>query len=79
MIFTTAPRRRLRTAQIFELYRLRWQMELSIKRDKSIDGLDNLPNFLTATIQTWLYAKLLLVQLEHTIVTEAVAFSPSAA
>jgi hypothetical protein len=77
MVFTTVSRRRLPTRRVLELYRLRWQMELEIKRDKSIDGLNKLPNFVPATIQTWLYLKLLLQQIGRKIVSEAVAFPPS--
>jgi len=79
MVFTTVSRRRLSTSRVLKLYRLRWQMELEIKRDKSIDGLDKLPNFVPATIQTWLYIKLLLQQIGRKIVSETVIFPPSAA
>jgi hypothetical protein len=78
IVFTTVPRERLATHQILALYRLRWQVELEIKRDKSIGGLDKLPNFRSDTIATWLYAKLLIHQIARKIVSPAVAFPPSA-
>ena len=79
MVFTSVPRRRLDTAQVLALYRVRWQMELEIKREKSLGGLDELPNFLPETIATWLHAKLLLLQIARKIVSPTVAFPPSAA
>jgi hypothetical protein len=63
VIFTTIPKGRLGTHQILDLYRLRWQVELEFKRDKSITGLDRLPNFRPDTIESWIYAKLLLHQI----------------
>jgi hypothetical protein len=78
IVFTTVPRERLTTPQVLALYRLRWQMELEIRRDKSIGGLDKLPNFLPETIATWLYAKLLIHQIARKVVSPAVAFPPSA-
>lgn len=78
ILFTTAPAKRLTTAQVLELYRLRWQIELEIRRDKSIGGLDKLPNFREDTIATWLYAKLLIQQIARKAVSPSVAFPPSA-
>lgn len=60
VLFTTVPVARLSTERIFELYSLRWQVELHIKRDKSIAGLDRLPNFRPDTIYTWICTKLLI-------------------
>ncbi len=54
MIFTTVPKDVLTGKQVMQLYRLRWQVELSFKRDKSIAGLDKLPNFRADTIHTWI-------------------------
>jgi hypothetical protein len=77
MVFTTVPRRKLHTEQVLDAYRLRWQIELEIKRDKSIGDLDKLPNFLPETIQTYLYFKLILQQIEHKLISGKVAVSPS--
>lgn len=80
VLFTTVPRARLVTEQIMELYGLRWQVELSIKRDKSIAGLDRLPNFRDDTIRAWILAKLLLTQIARKIATpEMVDIPPCAA
>ena len=78
VLFTTVPQDRLSTAQIMELYGLRWQVELSIKRDKSIAGLDRLPNFREDTIRSWILAKLLLTQIARKIATPDVAIPPCA-
>ena len=59
VLFTTASKERLSAAQCIELYRLRWQVELQIKRWKSICGFDRMPNFRDDTIVSWLYAKML--------------------
>lgn len=79
MVFTNVPRLRLDTARVLGLYPVRWQMELEIKRDKSLGGIDKLPNFLPETIAAWLQTKLLLQQIARKIVSPAVAFPPSAA
>lgn len=79
VLFTTVPRARLVTDQIMELYGLRWQVELSIKRDKSIAGLDRLPNFRDDTIRAWILAKLLLIQVARKIATPEMANVPPCA
>ena len=76
VLFTTVPLTRLSTERIFELYSLRWQVELHIKRDKSIAGLDRLPNFRPDTIYTWICTKLLITQIARRIATPDVAFPP---
>jgi len=79
VVFTTVPRTRLTAALVLELYALRWQVELHIKRDKSIAGLDHLPNFRPDTIYSWLCAKLLLTQIARKLAAPNVAIPPSAA
>jgi hypothetical protein len=78
VVFTTIPKERLTTKQILELYCLRWQVELHIKRDKSICGLDKLPNFLPWTIRTWISGKLLLTEIARKISSPKVSIPPSA-
>jgi hypothetical protein len=79
ILFTTVPAERLPTAEILALYRFRWQVELEIRRNKSLGGMDKLPNFRDDTIATWLYGKLLIQQIARKIVSPAVAFPPSGA
>jgi hypothetical protein len=76
-LFTTVPADRLTAAQLVTLYRARWQVELAIKRDKSICGLDELPNFRDDTIEAWLHAKLLGIELARRLSTASVPFPPS--
>lgn len=79
LLVTTVAAKDLPAADALELYRMRWQVELYIKREKSLGGLDELPCHKPAAIESWLYAKLLLSHLAHTLSasTEA-AFSPCA-
>lgn len=77
-VFTTVPRDKLSCDHMLELYRLRWQVELEFKRDKSITGLDRLPNFRPDTIVTWIYAKLLLHQIARKLTASVGDFPPSA-
>jgi hypothetical protein len=77
VLFTTAPSSRLTAAELFELYRLRWQIELGFKRDKSIAGLDRLPSFRDDTIQSWIAAKMLGVQLARRLAGPGEPFPPS--
>jgi hypothetical protein len=77
VLFTTVPATVLPDEAILALFRLRWQVELQIKRDKSLGGLDRLPNFRPDTIEGWVSAKLLLGALARRLVSEA--FPPGAA
>jgi hypothetical protein len=76
VVFTTVPKDRLSDERILELYGLRWQVELHIKRDKSIAGLDELPNFREDTVHSWICAKMLLTQIARAIPTANVAIPP---
>jgi hypothetical protein len=78
VLFTTVPREKMTAQLVVDCYRLRWGVELKIKRDKSIGGLDKLPNFRPDTIHAWICAKLLAQQIASRIATPAVAFPPSA-
>lgn len=59
IVFTTLLTE-LTAGQVLDLYRARWQVELEFKREKSLQGLDRLPNFLAETIHSWICAKLIL-------------------
>jgi len=78
VVFTTVPPSVFSSEVVLELYQLRWQVELSIKRDKSLAGLDRLPNFRPDTIRTWILAKMLLTQIAHKISTTEVCVPPCA-
>jgi len=76
VVFTTVLQE-LTAAQVLELYRARWQIELEFKRSKSIRELDRLPNFLPETIHSWICAKLLLQLIATRIASPAEVFPPS--
>jgi hypothetical protein len=78
VLFTTVPAERMSTAVCLELYRLRWQVELTFKRWKSLCHFDELPNHRDDTILTWLYAKLLLAVLMQRMASSASALFPPA-
>jgi hypothetical protein len=78
MLITTVPRQRLDCIAIAELYCLRWQIELQFKRDKSVGGLDLLPNRRQENIQAWILAKLLLAELARRIISSAPSKQPAA-
>jgi hypothetical protein len=75
VVFTTVLHE-LNAAQILDLYRARWQVELEFKRAKSIRELDQLPNFLPETIHSWICAKLLLQLIAARIASRTVAVPP---
>ncbi len=75
-VFTTVPNEKLSAEQILELYRLRWQIEIEIKREKSIGGLDKLPNFRADTIHAWICGHLLLQSIARRLATTTSSFSP---
>ncbi len=76
VVFTTVPQDKLSAELVLELYGLRWQVELHIKRDKSIAGLDRLPNRRPDTVYTWICAKLLLVQIARKMASSQMAIPP---
>ena len=75
VVFTTVLQE-LTAAQVLELYRARWQIELEFKRSKSIRELDRLPNFLPETIHSWICAKLLLQLIATRIASPTEDFPP---
>jgi hypothetical protein len=77
VVFTTVSKDKLHAERVLELYRLRWQVELHIKRDKSIAGLDRLPNRRPDTVYTWICAKMLLVQIARRMTCANDAIPPS--
>lgn len=76
-LFTTAPRSRLNTNRALSAYRLRWQIELQFKRCKSLCGFDRLPNERADTIESWIYAKMLLALVMDKLGAAATELSPT--
>lgn len=76
LLWTTLPNRELAARCGLELYRLRWQIELAIKRRKSILGLGQLPTHSDASSRAWLHGKLFVALLLERFWQEAEILSP---
>jgi Transposase DDE domain len=64
--------------RIVALYRNRWQVEIGIKRLKTLGGLDALPSADPVLARTWLLAHLIAAVLTDDLANEIVGFPPSA-
>ena len=62
--------------RLLEIYRLRWQIELTFKRMKSILGLGQLPKTSDGSARAWLQGKLLIAMLMDRLLEAADRFSP---
>jgi hypothetical protein len=78
ILLTSLARDEFSTELIGALYRLRWQIELAIKRLKSILHMDQLPARHPDLVRTWLHAHLLFALLLDDLNATLGAFSPSA-
>jgi len=76
IILATNLPKSISAKKIMELYRLRWQIEISFKRLKSIFGLGHLPKKDVLGAKAWLHGKLFVALLAQTIVDESQLFSP---
>lgn len=76
ILLTSANPETLSVEQAFELYRFRWQIELTFKRLKSIMNLDSLPAKSPALAQVILCSKLLGALLVDDYTERYVSFSP---
>jgi len=75
-VLTTLPADRADPAQVMDLYRLRWQVELLFKRLKSLLHLDSLPSRQGPTARSWMLARLLGAALAQKLVRPSGAFPP---
>lgn len=75
-VFTTVDESRLSAADVLELYRARWQIELAFKRMKSIFEFGHLPKSDPESARAWLVGKLLVALLAEAIVVSAHSVSP---
>jgi Transposase DDE domain len=76
LVFTTLPSRLATTRQVLECYRLRWQIELTFKRLKSIVRLGHVPKLDDQSSRAWLYGKLFVSLLTERLVRVGSAISP---
>jgi IS4 transposase len=78
ILLTSLNREEFPINVVAALYRLRWQIELAIKRLKSILHIDRLPAKHPDLVRAWLHAHLLLALLLDDITASLGAVSPSA-
>jgi Transposase DDE domain len=76
LVFTTLPSREVTTRQVLDCYRLRWQIELTFKRLKSIVRLGHIPKHDDQSSRAWLYGKLLVALLSQKLIRVGSAISP---
>ena len=75
-VWTSLPEKEYSAEAIMELYRLRWQIELTFKRLKSLLGFGQLPKRSDASAHAWLHGKLFVALLIERLIEEASLFSP---
>lgn len=78
MLLTSLPAERVSAEAVLACYRQRWQVEIGIKRLKSLGGLDELPSADPALARTWLLAHLIAAVLTDDLAHEIAGFPPSA-
>lgn len=78
ILLTSLGREEFSISLLGALYRLRWQVELAIKRLKSILHIDRLPAKNPELARAWLYAHILKALLLEEMAAELDALSPSA-
>jgi hypothetical protein len=76
IVATSLRKEEATTAQVLELYRMRWQIEMAFKRLKSLFHYNDLPAKEKENVKAWFYGKLLLAALCETLVNTG-RFSPS--
>lgn len=76
VVFTTLAKNRASTRQVLECYRLRWQIELTFKRLKSVVQLGHVPKQDDQSSRAWLYGKLFVALLSQKLARVGSAFSP---
>jgi hypothetical protein len=75
-VFTTLPDQTADTDQVLEGYRLRWQIELTFKRLKSIVQFGHVPKTDEQSSRAWLLGKLLVALLSQKLARIGRATSP---
>jgi hypothetical protein len=76
LVFTTSPKSQATTRQVLECYRLRWQIELTFKRLKSILQLGHVPKLDDQSSRAWLYGKLFVALMSQKLARIGSAVSP---
>jgi transposase len=76
LVFTTLSIQQATARQVLECYRLRWQIELTFKRLKSIVQLGHVPKHDDQSSRAWLYGKLFVALLSEKLARVGSAISP---
>lgn len=76
LLWTTLSKEAHAARFVLECYRWRWQIELAIKRMKSILGLGQLPKRTDGSSRAWLHGKLFVALLLERLWHEAESLSP---
>jgi hypothetical protein len=76
LVFTTLNAEQATARQVLEAYRLRWQIELTFKRLKSIAQLGHVPKYDDKSSRAWLYGKLLIALLTQKMARIGKTISP---
>ena len=76
ILFTTFSKEKYKAAEILEIYRFRWQIELMFKRLKSLVQLGHLPKYDQESSKAWLYGKLFVGLLTEKVIQTAETKSP---
>lgn len=77
MLLTSLPASDQPAGRVLELYRARWQVELSFKRLKTLGGIDALPSADPRLARTWLLAHLIVAVLSDELASQIIGFPPS--
>jgi len=75
-VLATFPYEVFDTQAVLELYRVRWQVEMSFKRMKSLMQAGHVPKYDVASARAWIQAKILTVLLIENLQKKASFFSP---
>ena len=76
MVFTTLPQEVASSQTVLECYRLRWQIELTFKRLKSLMLFGHLPKQNDQSSRAWLYGKLFVALLSQKMARIGSTISP---
>ena len=76
VLFTTLPKDLITVDQLFELYRMRWQIELVFKRLKSLLNIDGIRAQQPRMVRVYLSLKLIGALIIEDIASNIGAFSP---
>lgn len=75
-LLTSLPAAQLKAAEVLELYRFRWQVELAFKRLKSLWDFGTVPAKDPDLARTYIYAKLLIAVLVEDLTQEVLRATP---